>query len=86
MSTAKTWRLAVAGAMAAAAVASAPAAYADGQCLAWFGSRGEGQCMGYSNGTPTYIGTPNLGVYGPNGGVYSGPLMPGTTINQGLSP
>ena len=42
--------------------------------------------MGYSNGTPTYIGTPNLGVYGPNGGVYSGPLMPGTTINQGLSP
>lgn len=86
MSTAKTWRLAVAGAMAAAAVASAPTAYADGQCLAWFGSRGEGQCMGYSNGTPTYIGTPNLGVYGPNGGVYSGPLMPGTTINQGLSP
>lgn len=86
MSTAKTWRLAVAGAMAAAAIASAPLASADGQCLAWFGSRGEGQCMGYSNGTPTYIGTPNLGIYGPNGGVYSGPLMPGTTINQGLSP
>ena len=59
---------------------------AEGQCLAWFGSRGEGQCMGYSNGTPTYIGTPNLGVYGPGGGFYTGPLMPGTTINQGLSP
>ncbi|HPX38276.1 MAG TPA: hypothetical protein PLH92_15600 [Mycobacterium sp.] len=83
-------RIAVAGALAAAAIASAPLASAEGQCLAWFGSRGEGQCMGYSNGTPTYIGTPNMGVWGPGYGaglgVVTGPLMPGTTINQGLSP
>ncbi len=83
-------RIAVAGALAAAAIGSAPLASAEGQCLAWFGSRGEGQCMGYSNGTPTYIGTPNMGVWGPGYGaglgVVTGPLMPGTTINQGLSP
>ena len=94
MSTAKTRRLVVVGAMAAMAVlalvvmslGTGSQISAEGQCLAWFGSRGDGQCMGYSNGTPTYIGTPNMGVYGPNGGIYSGPLMPGTTINQGLSP
>lgn len=95
MSTAKTRRLAVAGAMVAMAIAgpvvaslSAPTISAEGQCLAWFGSRGDGQCIGYSNGTPTYIGTPNMGVYGPGygGGFYTGPLMPGTTINQGLTP
>lgn len=95
MSTAKTRRLIAAGVMAAMAVAGVPFVAslsatsqisAEGQCLAWFGSRGEGQCMGYSNGTPTYIGTPNMGVYGPSGGFYTGPLMPGTTINQGLTP
>ena len=93
MSTAKTRRLAVAAAMVAMAIAgpavaslSAPAISAEGQCLAWFGSRGDGQCMGYSNGTPTYIGTPNLGVYGPGGGFYTGPLMPGTTFTEGLTP
>ena len=95
MSTAKTRRLVTVGAMAAVAVATpvlmslavTSQVSAQGQCLAWFGSRGDGQCIGYSNGTPTNIGTPNMGVYGPNGGgFYTGPLMPGTTINQGLSP
>ena len=44
---------------------------------------GDGICLGYSNGSPTYIGTPDVGVYGPNGGlgVYTGPLLPGQTIN-----
>ena len=63
---------------------------ATGNCLAWVGSRDDGQCIGYSNGSPTMIGTPNLGVFGPgygNGlGVTSGPLMPGTTITQGIHP
>lgn len=94
MRTAKTQRLVAVGAMAAAAIAAPVlmslsttiAVSAEGQCLAWFGSRGDGQCMGYSSGAPTYIGTPNMGVYGPNGGIYSGPLMPGTTINQGINP
>jgi hypothetical protein len=64
---------------------------AQGQCLAWFGSRGDGQCIGYSNGNPTYIGTPAWGVFGPGygnnvPGVTSGPLLPGQTFNQGISP
>ena len=46
--------------------------------------------MGYSNGTPTYIGTPAFGVWGPgygNGlGITTGPLLPGQTFNQGINP
>ena len=97
MGTANRMRLAAAGALAAALVAPALAvlgttatATAEGPCLAWFGSRDNGVCMGYSSGNPTYIGTPNLGFYGPgygNGlGITSGPLLPGQTITQGLSP
>jgi hypothetical protein len=64
---------------------------ATGQCLAWFGSRGDGQCIGYSNGNPTYIGTPQGGYLGPgygNGlpGMTTGPLLPGQTFNQGVTP
>ena len=93
-------RLAAAGGLAVAAVAApilvtlgspdSVTTSAEGNCLAWFGSRDDGICMGYSNGTPTYIGTPQLGIYGPgygNGlGITSGPLLPGTTINQGINP
>ena len=93
-------RLAVAGGLAAVAVA-APilvalgstgpvTTSAEGKCLAWFGPRDDGICLGYSNGTPTYIGTPQVGIYGRgygNGlGITTGPLLPGTTINQGISP
>jgi len=70
------------------AVAGAPEVSASPNCLAWVGSRDDGQCISYSNGSPTYIGTPNFGVWGPgygNGlGISSGPLMPGTTINKGI--
>ena len=93
-------RAAAAGALAVAAL-SAPALAilgspatttnsAQGQCLAWFGSRDDGICLGYSNGSPTYIGTPQGGIYGPgygNGlGITTGPLLPGQTINQGITP
>ena len=56
-----------------------------GQCLAWFGSRGDGQCIGYSNGSPTYIGTPQGGLTGSGTGT-TGPLLPGQSFNQSLSP
>ncbi len=64
---------------------------AEGQCLAWFGSRGDGQCIGYSNGNPTFIGTPAWGVYGPGygnniPGMSTGPLLPGQTFNKSVSP
>jgi len=93
-------RITVAGGLAIAAVAvpvviglaaSEPAIpAADGNCLAWFGSRDDGICMGYSNGNPTFIGTPALGIWGPgygNGlGLSTGPLLPGQTITQGINP
>lgn len=90
-------RILAAAALAAAALAApllgfaaAPEVSATGNCLAWVGSRDDGQCISYSNGNPTYIGTPNFGIWGPGYGgglgVSSGPLMPGTTISQGISP
>jgi hypothetical protein len=91
-------RLLAAGALAAAlsapvlalGLSADPQVSAEGNCLAWLGSRDDGQCIGWSNGQPSFIGTPNLGVWGPGYGsglgVVTGPLMPGTTINQGISP
>ena len=72
------------------ASAGAPVNTATGDCLAWFGSRGDGICMGYSNGNATTIGTPDFGVYGPGYGnafgITSGPLLPGQTFNRGIAP
>jgi hypothetical protein len=83
----------IAGAFAAAAVAVplyAAAASADSAqvtaappCLAWFGNQEDGKCLSYSNGNGVNLGSP--GFYGgnsPNSGFYTGPLLPGTTINQ----
>jgi hypothetical protein len=74
--------------MATSGHSDAPTNSATGKCLAWFGSRDDGICMGYSNGSGTTIGTPDVGIYGPGYGlgVTSGPLLPGQTFNQGISP
>jgi hypothetical protein len=55
-------------------------------CLAWFGNKEDGKCLSYSNGQPINAGTPDIGIGGPNPGlgVSTGPLMPGTTINQSV--
>jgi hypothetical protein len=87
----------VAGAVAiplyAAAVSTDSAQVTAGPaCLAWYGNKEDGKCLSYSNGQPVFVGTPDLGVYGPNAGsnpgggigVSTGPLLPGTTINQGI--
>jgi len=89
-------RIAVVGALtvAAAAVPALAALSAShpqttqtatGNCLAWFGSRDDGQCISYSNGQGTSIGTPGVAVGGTNTGgglgVTTGPLMPGQTIS-----
>lgn len=83
----------IAGAFAAAAVAVplytalastdvAPQVTASPACLAWFGNKEDGNCMGYSNGGGAVIGTPNVG-FGPFGlGVYTGPLLPGGTFSR----
>jgi hypothetical protein len=77
-----------------AAAASTDSAQVTAQpaCLAWFGNKDDGKCLSYSNGQPVFIGTPSVGVYGPNAGsnpgggigVSTGPLLPGTTITQGI--
>jgi len=59
---------------------------ADGTCLAWFGSRDNGQCLSYSNGQGVNLGTPSVGYGGPNSGspgwgVTTGPLLPGQSIS-----
>jgi hypothetical protein len=79
-----------AAAVPALAALTAPIASATpgGTCLAWFGSRGDGQCLSYSNNNVS-IGTPQFGVYGPDAGsmpgggigVSTGPLLPGQTIS-----
>jgi hypothetical protein len=71
--------------LAAVAAVDPPTVSATGDCLAWFGSRGDGICLGYSTGNGISAGTPDIGVFGPgygNGlGVTSGPLLPGQTFN-----
>jgi hypothetical protein len=60
-------------------------------CLAWFGNKDDGHCLSYSNGNGVNVGTPSFN-YCPGGGSGSqrgcgastGPLLPGTTINQGI--
>ena len=62
-----------------AQVTAAPA------CLAWFGNKEDGKCLSYSNGKPVNVGTPWCnGGNGPDAGCSSGPLLPGTSINQGI--
>jgi hypothetical protein len=89
----------IAGAFVAAAVAvplyaatvSTDTAQVTAQpaCLAWFGNKEDGKCLSYSNGQPVYVGTPDFsycsgGVSSSCSGVSTGPLLPGTTINQGI--
>jgi hypothetical protein len=61
---------------------------ATGDCLAWFGSRDDGICIGYSSGNGLNAGAPQVGVFGPDYGlgITTGPLLPGTTIREGISP
>lgn len=82
-------RLIAAGAFAVTAVAApfAASALSSGQvaedvvgqqCLAWFGNKEDGKCLGYSNGNGVNVGTPEFGFDGDNGAGFStGPLFPG---------
>ena len=92
----------IAGAFVAAAVAVplyAAAASTDSAqvtatpaCLAWFGNKEDGKCLSYSNGNGVNVGTPDIGVYGPDSGSLPGggigintaPLLPGQTWNNGV--
>jgi hypothetical protein len=54
------------------------------KCLAWFGNKDDGQCLGYSNGGGAQIGTPAIGF--DQGGVAfsTSPLLPGTSFNSSV--
>jgi len=92
-------RAIAAGTFAVAAVAAPFAAATLGttadtetvaQCLAWFGNKEDGKCLSYSNGNGVQIGTPDIGIYGPNAGslpgggigISTGPLLPGHTYGN----
>ena len=92
--TIRARRIVSAGALAVASVA-APLAVAlisgagsaeAAPCLAWYGNKEDNICLGYSNGNPTNIGTPDFGRFGPNGsvGVSTGSLLPGQTWTRGI--
>ena len=74
---------AVAAPIAASAIGSTPAQDVAAPCLAWFGNKEDGNCLSYSNGSGVDFGTPNVGIG--SGGLYTGPLVPGRTINQGIN-
>jgi hypothetical protein len=92
-------RIIAAGTFAVAAVAAPFAASVLGtsatsepvaQCLAWFGNKEDGKCLSYSNGNGINVGTPDIGIYGPNAGslpgggigISTGPLLPGHTYGN----
>lgn len=94
-------RLVAAGALAAAAVAapiaialtSGAQVVAGPPCLASGSFNGQPMpCLSYSNGNGINVGTPDVGVYGPNSGsnpgggigVTTGNLLPGTTWNKSI--
>jgi hypothetical protein len=98
--TIRAHRLVGAGALALAAVAapiaiaftSADAPHTEAQpCLSTGSFNGKPMpCLGYSNGNGINVGTPEVGLYGPNAGsnpgggigVTTGSLLPGTTFNR----
>ena len=97
--TIRAHRLVAAGALAVAAVAapiaialtSVNAAQTDAApCLSWYGNREDNICLSYSNGNGINVGTPDLGIYGPNSGsipgggigITTGNLLPGQTWNK----
>lgn len=68
---------------AASALSTSEAGQPLGQCLAWFGNKEDGHCLGVSNGNGINVGTPEVGLNGQNGvGVNTSPLIPGQTIND----
>jgi hypothetical protein len=90
--TLRAHRLVAAGALAVAAVAT-PIAVAftsvdstdTAQCRAHFGNLEDNICLDGDAGNSFNIGTPWYnGGNGPHSGWNTGPLLPGTTWNQGI--
>ena len=85
-------RLVAAGAFAVAAVAaplaasvlgSADSGQPEAQCLAWFGNKEDGHCLGVSNGNGINVGTPQIGLDQGGPAFSTGPLFPGRIYGGG---
>ena len=56
------------------------------------GNKEDGNCISWSNGNGINVGTPDIGIYGPNSGsmpgggvgINTGPLLPGTRWDQSI--
>ena len=88
----RTRRIVAAGAFVVAAVAAPFAASvlsgndADrpvAQCLAWFGNKEDGHCLGVSNGNGINVGTPQIGLDQGGPAFSTGPLFPGRIYGGG---
>ena len=70
--------------------AASPQVTAGPACLAWFGNKDDGKCLSYSNGNGVNVGTPAFNycnqpaAVSSGCGVSTGPLLPGSTISQGV--
>jgi hypothetical protein len=92
MIAAGTFTVAAVAAPFAAAVLGTTATGSEtvAQCLAWMGNKEDGKCLSYSNGNGINVGTPDIGIYGPDAGslpgggigVSTGPLLPGHTYGN----
>jgi hypothetical protein len=73
---------AVAGPALALSVTPDASVQAGPACLAWFGNKEDGNCLGTSTGNGATFGTPSFGLCG--GGICSGSLLPGNTWNTDI--
>ncbi len=95
----RAWRVIVFGALVLAgavgpaySAVSVPdgASEARGRCLAWFGSKNDGECISWSNSGSSGAGAglPAVSIGGPrssNPGLSTGPLLPGNSWNIPLN-
>ena len=73
----------VATPFAASVLTASDAGQPLGQCLAWFGNKEDGHCLGVSNGNGINVGTPQFGLDQGGPGFSTGPLLPGRIYGNG---
>ncbi len=77
-------------AVATMTTSSASEQVAGPACLAWYGNKEDGVCLGYSNGGGYTVGTPQFNYCPPGNankdgcGWSTGPLLPGMTFEDSI--
>ncbi len=78
--------MAAAAPVYAAVTTPDPATEATGKCLAWIGARGTGKCIGTEYDGQIAPSFNFGGPTSPNGGFSTGPLLPGQTFTNSVTP